>query len=74
MTRNDGTNIVGGVESAHDFEVFDPRDGKLLGRIWHSDIGEWTVDTVDGPYWTRRNREDAIRSLRPGPRRAVSNQ
>jgi hypothetical protein len=34
-------------------------DGKFVARVWHSDKGEWTVDTVDGPSFKAGNREDA---------------
>lgn len=42
----------------HDFEV--TVDGKFIANVWHSDRGEWTVDTVDGPTFKERTRAAAI--------------
>lgn len=51
-----GISIMG--DNAHDFEI--THGGETVARVWHSDQGEWTIDTVDGPSYTRRNRDDAI--------------
>jgi hypothetical protein len=34
-------------------------DDRFVCTVWHSDKGEWTVATPDGPYWRERTRVDA---------------
>jgi len=44
----------------HDFELVSVETGTFIARVWHSDLGEWTVDTADGPVFKRTRRQDAI--------------
>lgn len=44
-------------DTKHEFSIM--VDGKFIARVWHSDKGEWTVDTVDGPTFKAGNRDDA---------------
>lgn len=45
-------------DTGHEFRV--ECDGQTVAAVWHSDRGEWTVDSVDGPVYRERSREDAI--------------
>ena len=47
--------VVGG---EHDFNVFDGE--RLIAEVWHSDKGEWSVATPDGPVYRERSRAAAI--------------
>lgn len=44
-------------DTGHEFLVL--VDGAVIAEVWHSDKGEWTVDTVDGPSFKAGNRDDA---------------
>ena len=43
----------------HDLYVY-RRNGHLFARVWHSDKGEWTIDTVDGPIYRESSRQAAV--------------
>ncbi len=44
----------------HDFTLVSEESGMFVARVWHSDLGEWTIDTIDGPSYKRVRRQDAI--------------
>ena len=48
--------ITGG---EHDFRVM-YLDTYVVANVWHSDKGEWTVETVDGPVYREATRDAAI--------------
>ena len=55
--------------SEHEF-VIRYLDTYVVANVWHSDKGEWTVETVDGPVYREATRDAAIdRARRVGERK-----
>lgn len=49
------------IGSEHDFTV--RCGGVVVAGVWHSDLGEWTVATPDGPVYREESRAAAMQRV-----------